>query len=63
MSGILFELTDDSGVKWMGKRLNAAGPVWLMYQYSNSNQWITRRILDEQEIEEYQRLAGCYTRG
>ena len=64
MSKMLFELTDSNGIKWAGKRLSAGSPdVWLMYQYPNSETWTTRRKLEAQEIEDYQRMAGCYTRG
>ena len=64
MDGLLFTLTDNNGVEWAGKRLSVDSPdVWLIFRYHGSNNWITKRKLGEQEVEEYQKLAGCYTRG
>lgn len=64
MNGLLFEFTDNNCIKWAGKRLSMGSPdVWLVYQYKGESRWRAKRILEEQEVEEYQRLAGCYTRG
>ena len=60
MSNFLFELVDDNGVRWAGKRLG--GEIWLIRCIDNVRQWITVRILSEQELEEYQKIAGCYPR-
>ena len=63
MSELLFEFTDNNCVKWAGKRYPNSPEVWLIYQYKNEPAWRGMRMLNEQEVEEYQRLAGCYTRG
>jgi len=60
MNGMLFELTDANGVKWAGKRMGN-GENWLLIFRSN-NHYVTVRKLEAQEIEEYQKMAGCYTR-
>jgi len=60
MSNFLFELVDGNGVRWAGKRLG--GEIWLIRRIYNSEQWITVRRLTEQELEEYQKMAGCYPR-
>jgi hypothetical protein len=60
MTNLLFELVDGNGVRWAGKRLG--DDIWLIRWIDNSGQWITVRTLTEQELEECQKMAGCYPR-
>ncbi|HUX80398.1 MAG TPA: hypothetical protein VMW10_11760 [Alphaproteobacteria bacterium] len=60
MNDILFELTDANSIKWSGKRMGN-GENWLL-RLAHNNQWVTVRKIEEQEVEEYQRMARCYTR-
>lgn len=60
MENFLFELEDDNGVKWAGKMLS--GKPWLVRKSNSTGMFITVRELLEDEVEEYQRMAGCYPR-
>ena len=60
MINFLFELTDANGITWAGRRIG--NEVWLVRKTNSFGQWITVRALTEQEVEEYQKLAGCYPR-
>jgi hypothetical protein len=62
MSKELFRFVNTEGIIWTGRRLEVAGPVWLLYQRTDCAMQITVRPLTELEVEEYQRLAGCYPR-
>jgi len=58
---LLFKITDKHDRNlWAGRRLS--GKPWLLRWVDGTGQWITVRELTEQEVEEYQRLAGCYPR-
>lgn len=57
---LLFDITDDDGQRWGGKRIGSE--VWLVRYSRGAGQWVTVRVLEEQEVEEYQKIAGNYPR-
>jgi hypothetical protein len=55
---LLFEYVDVSLNEWAGKVLE--GEPWLLRKIND--RWVTVRKLTEQEVEDYQKLSGCYPR-
>ena len=55
-----FVLTDENRVIW-GARIYPSGDIWLLRKGANGL-WITIRTLQVWELEQYQKLAGCYPR-
>jgi hypothetical protein len=60
LSAFLFEFTDDYGNQWAGRRFGYE--VWLLRYQKAHDKWVTVRAISGQELEEYQRISGIYSR-
>jgi hypothetical protein len=58
----VFTFQDSDRVRWIGINHGLPDGIWLYYQHPKGGYAVSVRQLSEQEVEEYQRIAGNYVR-